>query len=177
MNSEKLAIKVIKGDNELDIEEAFQYLYNKYSKLVYFCIESMVRDKRDAEELTNDVFIKIFNNREKLCEEKNVKYYIIRVARNHTIDFLKKKKIDVVLNEEYVFNYEINYINDNISNTINFIKNHLNDIDSQIVIEHLAFEYNFKEIASHLNLSVNTVKTKYFRSIKKLHKEMRDNNA
>ena len=28
----------------------------------------------DAEELTNDVFIKIFNNRTNLCEEKNVKY-------------------------------------------------------------------------------------------------------
>ena len=68
MNSDKYAVMVIKGDNKLDIDEAFQYLYNKYSKLVLFLILNMVNDKRDAEELTNDVFIKIFNNRKNLCE-------------------------------------------------------------------------------------------------------------
>lgn len=177
MNSDKQAIKVIKEDNKLDIEEAFQYLYNKYSKLVLFCILTMVKDVRDAEELTNDVFIKIFNNRENLCEEKNVKYYIITIARNHTLDFLKKKKLNVVLNNEYVYKYEMSSKNDNIPNIMNFIKEHLNDIESEIIIEHIAYQYNFNEIASHFELSVNTVKTKYYRSIKKLHKEMRDYNA
>lgn len=174
MDSEKNAIKDIKGDNILDIEEAFQYLYNKYSRLVFFCILSMIKDRRDAEELTNDVFIRIFNNRKNLCEEKNIKYYIITVARNHTIDFLKKKNLDVVLNNEYILNYEMKSKNDNLPRILCFINEHLTDIESKIVIEHLVFEYKFKEIAAHYNLSIDTVKTKYFRSIKKLHKEMRD---
>ena len=177
MNSEKHAIKALKGDNELDIEEAFQYLYNKYSKLVLFCIMTIIKDIRDAEELTNDVFIKIFNNRINLCEEKNVKYYIVTTARNHTIDFLKKKKLEVILNDEYVYNYEINSDDNNTSSVISFIRRHLDDTESNIIINHIVYEYNFNEIAESLGLSVNTVKTKYYRSIKKLRKEMRDYNA
>ena len=145
--------------------------------MVLFCILNVVKDLRDAEELTNDVFIKIFNNRKNLCEEKNVKYYIVTIARNHVLDFLKKKKVNVVLNDEYIFNYQINNNNVNITNVINLINMYLSDIESKIVIEHIAYEYNFNEIASHLKLSVNTVKTKYYRSIKKLRKEMRDYNA
>ena len=174
MNSEKHAIKAIKGDNKLDIEEAFQYLYNKYSKLVMFCILSIVKDSRDAEELTNDVFIKIFNNRKNLCEDRNVKYYILKVARNHTLDFLKKKKLDVILDEEYIYCYQINTTDEITNNIISFINKYLNELESKIVIEYIAYQYSFKEIASHFDLSVSTVKTKYYRSIKKLHKEMRD---
>ena len=177
MNSDKHAIRLIKGENKLDIEESFQYLYNKYSKLVMFCILSIVKDTRDAEELTNDVFIKIFNNRKNLCEDKNVKYYILKVARNHTLDFLKKKKLDVILDDEYIFNYQSCIKNDIDLNVIEFINKHLNNMESEIVISHLTYEYSFEEIASHFELSVNTVKTKYYRSIKKLHKEMRDYNA
>lgn len=176
MNSEKHAIKAIKGDNKLDIEEAFQYLYNKYSRLVLFCILMIVKDLRDAEELTNDVFIKIFNNRTNLCEEKNVKYYIVTVARNHAIDFLKRKRLDVILNDEYVYNYKIN-LDNNESSVIAFIKRHLDDLEAEIIINHIAYENNFNEIAENLDLSVNTVKTKYYRSIKKLRKEMRDYDA
>ena len=110
------------------------------------------------------------------CEEKNVKYYIVTVARNHAIDFLKRKRLDVILNDEYVYNYKIN-LDNNESSVIAFIKRHLDDLEAEIIINHIAYENNFNEIAENLDLSVNTVKTKYYRSIKKLRKEMRDYDA
>ena len=50
-------------------------------------------------------------------------------------------------------------------------------MEAEIIINHIAYENNFNEIAENLDLSVNTVKTKYYRSIKKLRKEMRDYDA
>lgn len=177
MNSDKQAIRALKGNNNCEIEAAFNYIYDKYCKLIFLCILTMVKDKRDAEELTNDVFIKVFNNRHRLCEEKNIKYYLVTIAKNISIDFLKRKRVIIILNEEYVFNCVENSTNDELSSIKEELKLYLNELDTEIIIEHIIFELKFVEIAQHHHLPLNSVKTKYFRAINKIRKEMRDDFA
>ncbi len=174
MNSEKYLIKALKGNNEIDVDSAFSYLYEKYCRLVYICILSMVKDRRDAEELTDDTFIKLFNNRYNLRDSDNIKYYIVTIAKNVALDFLKKKRLDVVLNEEYVFNCASVDDVDELSNLKDKLSIYLSDLDRDIVIQHIVFGSTFKEIAMYNKLPLSTVKTRYFRAIKKLQSEMRD---
>ena len=60
MNSEKQIVNALKSKDEMEVNLALGYLYNNYCRLVYICILSLVKDKRDAEELTDDTFIKLF---------------------------------------------------------------------------------------------------------------------
>lgn len=92
MDSEILAVRALKGNKQNDIDEAFCYLYKKYCKLVYTCILALVKDSRDAEELTDDTFVKVFNNREKICEERNFKFYLVTIAKNLQLIFLERNK-------------------------------------------------------------------------------------
>lgn len=177
MNSDRQAIKALKGNNKCEIDMAFNFIYDKYCRLIFLCILTMVKDKRDAEELTNDVFIKVFNNRHRLCEEKNIKYYLVTIAKNIAIDFLKRKRIEIILNEEYVFNCVVNSTNDELSNIKDELKLYVNELDSEIIIEHIIFGFKFSEISQYHHLPLSNIKTKYFRAINKIRKEMRDDFA
>lgn len=174
MNSEKNFIKALKGNNEIDVDSAFSYFYNKYCRLAYICILSIIKDKRDAEELTDDTFIKLFNNRHYISEKENIKYYIVTIAKNLAIDFLRKKHVDIVLNEEYVFNCVGSNNVDELTLLKDKLSPYLSISDCNIVIEHIVFASTFKEIAVYYKLPLSTVKTRYFRAIKKLQNEMRD---
>ncbi len=175
MNLEILAVRALKGDKENEIEDAFCYLYEKYCKLVYTCIFAIVKDSRDAEELTNDTFVKVFNHREQLCEEKNFKYYIITVAKNISIDFLKKKQLDIVLDEEYVYNCIQTKDHRELMDIKKAILEYVPQLETEIILSHIIFGETFQEIATYYNLSIHTIKSKYFRAMKKLQREMRDN--
>ena len=175
MNSEILAVQALKGDNPDEIDEAFCYLYEKYCKLIYTCIFAIVKDSRDAEELTNDTFVKVFNNRQKLCEQKNFKYYLVTVAKNLAIDFLKHKRITIVLDEEYIYNCIQSKKHEELVDIKNDLLEYLSQLEVEIILSHIIFGETFQEIASFYNLSIHTIKTKYFRALKKLQREMRDN--
>lgn len=175
MNPDILAVSALKGDNEDDIDSAFCYLYEKYCKLVYTCIVSIVNDSRDAEELTNDTFVKVFNNRHNLCEYKNFKYYLITVAKNISIDFLRKKRIEVVLDEEYIYNCIQLENHKEIHDIKNDMLQYLSQESTELIISHIVFGNTFKEMSTHYNLSIHTVKTKYFRALRELQKKMKNN--
>lgn len=175
MNSDIIAIHALKGNNEHEIDLAFQHLYNKYSKLVYLCILTIVGDRRDAEELTDDTFIKVFNNRKRLIEQKNIKYYILTIAKNLAIDFLRKKRIEITFDDDFVFSYVDTPKNIELESIIDEIEKCLNFDETELVLKHILFGETFKEMAEEYGKSIDTIKTKYFRAINKVHKEMGNN--
>lgn len=174
MNSEKHILHALKCNDETEVEQAFCYLYNKYCRLVYICILSLVKDRRDAEELTDDTFIKIYNNRYTIQERDSIKYYVVTIAKNIALDFLRKKHIDTILDDDYVFKCAEATDNNDLTNLRIKLHQYLEPCVTEIVIDHIVFGYKFNEIANHYKVSVSTIKTKYFRAMKKLHKEMRD---
>lgn len=175
MNSDIIAIHTLKGNNEQEIDLAFQYLYDKYSKLVYVCILTLVGDKRDAEELTNDTFVRVFNNRKLLIEQKNIKYYIVTIAKNLAIDFLRKKRVEIVLDNDFVFSCVDTPKPAELESIIDALAKYLKDDETEIVLKHIIFGESFREIAEEYDKSIHTIKTKYFRAINKIHKEMGEN--
>lgn len=174
MNSDKQAVKALKGENEVEIEAAFLYLYNKYSKIVFVCIKEIINDHRDAEELTNDTFIRVFNNRKVLVEEKNIKYYIVVVAKHLVIDVIRKRKESEIYDNDYVYSYEDKPKSDELENIIDKMSEVLTKAECELIIKHIVFGETFKDIAKEMGKSESTIKSKYFRAVKKFQKEMRD---
>src|SRR5690606_24842811 len=97
--------KVMEQPNDLIIEmqngneKAFSRLYTMYSKAMYGIIYSIVLDENTAEEVLQDVFIKVWNNASTYSIEKGRFYtWLLNIARNtandatHTKQFKNSKK-------------------------------------------------------------------------------------
>lgn len=67
-------------------------LYHKYKNTVFNVALQYTTNVQDAEEVTQDVFIKIFENLNKFRKESELKTWIYRITINQSLDFIKSKK-------------------------------------------------------------------------------------
>ncbi len=83
-------------------EHAFEELFKKYQKDVFRYVQSLIKSKKHAEEVTQDVFIKVWLKRKTLHPEKSFKSFLFTIAKNKSYDFLVKASKDLKL-KQYVF--------------------------------------------------------------------------
>lgn len=72
-------------------ERGYAKLIAKYSQRVYWQIRRMVYSHEDSDDLTQEVFIKVFENIESFNSTSKLSTWIYRIAYNHTINFIKSK--------------------------------------------------------------------------------------
>lgn len=87
-----LLIRLKHGD-----EQAFNALYKIYSKPLYLRILRMVKDQYVADELLQELFIKLWDNRQKLDAEKSFKSFMYTVAQNLVYNYFRKLASDNTL--------------------------------------------------------------------------------
>lgn len=69
--------------------EAFTVLYERYNRNIYQFVYKFVRSAALADDLTQEIFIKLWNNRQQLGHVDSFKGYLVTSAKNHTLDKLK----------------------------------------------------------------------------------------
>ena len=73
-------------------ERAFTQLYDMYSKSLYSIITNLINDREEAEDVLQEVFVKIWKNIDSYNESKGRLYtWMLNIARNSTIDKLRSK--------------------------------------------------------------------------------------
>jgi RNA polymerase sigma factor (sigma-70 family) len=77
-------------------QKAYGELMKRYKKSVYHVILKMVRNIDDAEDLTIEAFGKAFKNLPKFKKDFAFSTWLFRIATNHSIDFLRKKRIETM---------------------------------------------------------------------------------
>lgn len=82
---DELLSLLVKGD-----ETAFRRLYNQYNRPLYSFVVKYVHSSPLAEDLVQEVFIKIWENHKQLEHVRSFKAYLFTTARNHTLNSLKK---------------------------------------------------------------------------------------
>lgn len=80
-------------------KNAFELLYNKYKDRIQYFIFNIVKDYEKAEDITQEVFIYILQN--KVREDCSFKYYIYLVARSRAYNYINVEKRRTELNEKY----------------------------------------------------------------------------
>jgi RNA polymerase sigma factor (sigma-70 family) len=70
----------------------FKEVFDKYNKLVYNLALQYVQNKEDAEEITQDVFVKIHEKLSTFQNHSDLKTWIYRITINHSLDFIRVKK-------------------------------------------------------------------------------------
>ena len=91
----------------------FSELYlTYYSKLVRFAKEFVIQEE-DAENITQDVFIILWENRDFIEHIDNMNAYLFRLVRNKCLDYLKHKVFEQRYVESVQTSYEVDVLEDN----------------------------------------------------------------
>ncbi|QNL50193.1 RNA polymerase sigma-70 factor [Olivibacter sp. SDN3] len=81
----RLLFLMSKGD-----ERAFETIYRKYKQPIAQFVLKYVHCRTQTDDITQEIFIKIWENRDKIAGIKSFKSYLFTVARNHTLNCLKR---------------------------------------------------------------------------------------
>lgn len=86
--------RITEGD-----KNALKDIYDEYLKYIYSIVYTIVQNKENAEDITSDFFIKLWTIADKYTPSQGHKGYIATIARNMTIDFLRKNKKEMLIAE------------------------------------------------------------------------------
>lgn len=164
--------------------DAFEKILFKYERGIFGYIYRMVSQKQDAEDLTQDTFVKLYKNRANIDTERNFKSWLYKIATNTVYDWLRQKKrtpkIEPLDESELRFEtieaggtyYYTGSTNDNdIEASLQKIKPIYKTVLLLLYREGLTYQ----EIADSLNLPINTVKTYLRRAKQDLKKALEKN--
>lgn len=70
----------------------FKEIFDKYNKLVYNLALQYVQKKEDAQEITQDVFVKVHEKLNTFLQQSDIKTWIYRITINQSLDFIKAQK-------------------------------------------------------------------------------------
>jgi len=96
--TDKEIIELFKTSNKQDV--VFSYLVKKYQERIYWHIRKMVYNHEDANDITQNTFIKIWKGLPKFRQDSNLYTWIYRIATNETITFINKNKKRIAISLE-----------------------------------------------------------------------------
>ncbi len=183
LSDEQLMTKYLKGD-----EKSLEVLIKKYLKPIYNFTYWYVGHAVCAEDITQEVFIKMWRNLKKFNPQNKFKIWLFTIAKNTCLDYLKKKKSiafsELVKEEDK--NLLENIIDEGLLPDEIFTRKNLLEkinlafeklpIQSQIILFlHYNQEFSFQEISEILGEPLNTVKSRHYRAIVQLKKLLLNN--
>lgn len=156
-------------------EKAFEQLYAMYSDSMLGVIYNIVRDHDIAEELMQDVFIKVWNNSSSYDSSKGRFFtWILNIARHAAIDKTRSKAYkNVTKNLSAEFFVDILETSENLNDQVDAIgiTKYVKALGEKCkkIIEFLYFKgYTQKETAEALEIPIGTIKTRNRNCIKDL---------
>lgn len=167
--SEKINVKELKNlfaKIKNNNNTAFEELYSKYSKLIYKIAYSILKNKSDAEDITQIVFEKIYSMDKENLPTKNETSWIYSVTKNETLNYFKSNRNNINLDDIYEIednNQEISKIID--QENYNRLISKLNDNEKEIISLKIISNFSFEEIGKILNMPTGTVKWRYYKAI------------
>lgn len=157
----------IKGYNEI---------VRKYQKQVYWVIRKMVLDHDEADDITQEVFIKVYSALKEFREESNLFTWLYRIATNYAINHIRKVKVRNTVSVEIV----VEQIESQDKPSDEMIDEQTRRRILEEAIETLPGQQRavfnmryydqlpYDEIADILGKSVGGIKANYFHAVKKI---------
>ena len=170
-------------------QQAFSDLMDKYRDPIYYMLLKMVNNNDDAEDLTLEAFGKAFNRLNQYTPNFAFSTWLFKIATNNCIDFLRKKKKNVMSidnrvsnndGEEYMFEIKSDGMTpEQIAmneQKIQLMRQYVKKLKPryEVLVEMRYFkEMSYEEISVELNLPLGTVKAQLFRAREFLYNIMK----
>ncbi len=149
--------------------EAFTCVYQELKQPVYTICYRITGSKETAEDITHDVFVKLFHSPPD-ASVKNMRAWIFQMARNLSIDALRKQSRMAEQGEP--IGTEDPYPPIHLRMDLEAALRNLSREEREILTLHLNADLSFKEIASIVGLSLPATYRKYRKALKHLQEEL-----
>lgn len=184
LQDEKYVIEALSGD-----QKAYQKLTEKYRRPLQFHVARMVKDSEQVEDLVQEALVKAFNNLKSYNNSYAFSTWLYRITTNHTIDYLRKKKLQTTSIDKPIKTREgemsVELPDDDAETDRAIIRRERKKIITN-AIENLPDKYrrviemrhieelSYQEISDQLDLPLGTVKAHIFRAREMLYKALKD---
>ena len=161
---------------------AFNLLMRKYQQRIYWHTRRIVIDHDDANDIVQNVFIKVWKSLDKFREDSQLYTWLYRIATNESISFLNSKKkrffipiIDVEHELSNNLSSDGNFTGDKIMMKLQQAVLKL-PTQQRIIFNMKYFDgLKYEEIAAILNLTTGALKASYHHAVKKIEKQLGNN--
>ncbi len=159
---------------------AFEKILFLYEKRIFNYIYRLVGNKYDAQDVTQDTFIKLYKNINIIDTEKNFKNWLYKIATNTTYDFLRKRKNapELLSLDDANFKPETIQDKDLYSNLIDAVDakeveaafDKIKPVYKTVLMLFYQQDLTYKEIAEIIDAPINNIKTYMRRAKQELKK-------
>lgn len=179
INDQILIKRYLQGD-----EKSLEVLILSYLKPIYSFIYRYAGNGQDAEDITQEVFVKVWRHFKRIDQSKSFKTWIFAIAKNTAIDFLKKKK--TMPFSEFENEAGENTFTETLADSAPLPPELIERASLAKILDQTMAKlspkyrmvlflryndhFNFREIAESLNESLNTVKSRHRRALIMLKK-------
>ncbi len=159
---------------------AFDQVYEQYSHKLFSFIFKILKNEAEADDIVQEVFVKIWESRENLSDYKLLNSYIFTIAYNNSIDLIRKrinsnkylehlKNSSVVqITPSAISEVEFNELNSQVEKLIS----NLPERQKQVYLLHRERGLTYPEIAEQLGISKNTVENHMVKALKYLRQNI-----
>lgn len=159
-------------------QEAFSELVVRYKNLVYSVILRMVNDHEEANDLAQEVFIKVYKNLDKYIPEYKFSTWIMRITTNLVIDYRRKKKQETVSIDDMDYELPSNdtpestYLRKEQQRFVNSAIKSLPDMYRIPIVLYHQQGLSYQEIGDIIGEPLSKVKNRIFRGRKMLKENL-----
>lgn len=170
-------------------QRAYRDLENKYRDALTRHVGKMVRDSRQVEDLVQEAIIKAFTSLSSYSADYAFSTWLYKIATNHTIDYLRKKKLQTLSIDKPVqtkdgelqlelpdttWRPDKHIVADQRNELINAAIAELPEKYHRVIVMRHVDDLSYEEIAVELDLPLGTVKAHIFRARALLYKYLKD---
>lgn len=165
-----------------DPERGFRLLVEKFQSPVYWHIRRMVVSHEDAEDVSQETFIRIFRHMEDFRNESSLQTWIYRIATNECLRLLNRRKEELVSSEEVQADLmnklmASEYVDYDNAMEVKFQQAILRLPEKQRLVFNLRYydELKYEEISQITDTKVDTLKANYHFAKEKIKEYMINN--
>ena len=156
--------------------KSFEILLSKYKEPIYWHIRKILISHEDSNDVTQNTFIKVFQNLIKFKGDSKIYTWIYIIATNESLSFLKKKR-------KYFFESIDNVSSGLITNLKSDDYFNGNEAEKKLqeaililpVKQRIAFNMKYEQISKILGTSVGALKANYYHAKNKIQKFLNEN--
>ncbi len=166
--SDEEIIEIIQKEKKTDL---FSILFDRYSNKVYHTCLSMVNSRDIAEDLSHDIFLKVFLSLQKYDGQASFSTWLYRITSNFCIDYIRKHKRISNKIEDYTYELESRTEEENekdlLSSKAELLARILDELDPEdkiILLMKYQEEMSIKNIMQVFDISESAVKMRLKRA-------------
>lgn len=168
LNDTELARKIRAGN-----EKAFREIYDRYHVQMFYIAKKYVKSADLSQDAVQDIFVKLWNKRDRIDENRSMKGFLFTMLRNHLLNMIRDRKDEIVsmssikekklprknLTEDDLIYKEYHEI-------VKQGMKELSDRKREVFELRTLQGHSNSEVAKLLNINIRTVKTHFYNSSK-----------